>query len=703
VTGFDFVNLDDQLYVTENAHVHAGLTWAGLKWALRTCETANWHPLAWISHMLDCQMYGPRAGGHHTTSLLLHVANSWLLFVMLLRLTGKRERSFVVAALFAWHPLHVESVAWIAERKDVLSAFFFMLTLLAYARYAAIQSPESKVQNLKSNLGSREAAGSNTPHLTRNALPISRFTLQAFRHPPPAFYYVLALVWFALGLMSKPMLVTLPFDLLLLDYWPLRRSGECGVRNAESGNDQGRFRRAGWRYLLLEKAPFLLLAALSCGTTLWAQGRGGAITAMRDLPASYRVANAILSYYRYIGKTLWPTHLAAFYPHGLPALTWGVWLAGAALVAFSAVALRLRNYPCVTVGWFWYVGMLVPVIGLVQVGGQAMADRYSYLPSIGLFIAGVFGLGELARRSERPREPEHLQKSGLPRTFALPVMAGLALAGCVAVTQRQVGYWRNSEALFRHAVAVTQGNFAAYNNLGNALFLQGKKEEALGCFREAVRWMPNYPDAHCSIAIACGALKRPVDARAEFQISLQQNPKLARTHYYLANELLAEGETAAAEEHYREALALKPDHPEAHYQLAIMLLARNEVEEASRHYREAVRLRPDWLEALNNLSWLLATQPDRRFRDGKEAVELAARGVALTYTNNAGALDTLGAALAEAGRFPEALDAARTAARLARASGSAQLAQEIEARQQGYERREPFREPAKPEATTNNR
>jgi tetratricopeptide (TPR) repeat protein len=696
VTGFDFVNLDDQLYVTENAHIHAGITWAGLKWALRARETANWHPLTWVSHMLDCQMYGPRAGGHHTTSLLLHVANSWLLFALLLRLTGERERSFVVAALFAWHPLHVESVAWIAERKDVLSACFFLATLWAYGSYA--RNAERRVPR-----GAEKSEG-RSPKPEGNPKAEARSADVEGRSGKPWFWYVLALGLFVLGLMSKPMLVTLPFVLLLLDYWPLRRSGGCGVRNAESGNDQGRFRRAGWGRLLLEKAPFLLLAALSCGVTLWAQGRGGAITAMRDLPASYRIANAILSYYRYIGKTLWPTHLAAFYPHGLPALTWEVWLAGAALLAFSAVALRLRKFPCVAVGWFWYVGMLVPVIGLVQVGGQAMADRYSYLPSIGLFIAGVFGLGELVRpESKRAREPKDLQKAALARTLALPVVTGLALAGCLAVTQRQVGYWRNSEALFRHAVAVTQRNFAAYNNLGNALFLQGKKEEALGCFREAVRWMPNYPDAHCSIAIACGALKRSADARAEFKIALQQNPKLARTHYYLANELLAEGEAAAAEEHYRTALALKPDHAEAHYELALLLLARNEVEEASRHYREAVRLRPDWLEALNNLSWLLATQPEARFRDGKEAVELAARAVALTRTNNAGALDTLAAALAEAGRFPQALDAARTAVRLARASGPAQLAEEIEARRQGYERRQPFREPAKPEATTTNR
>jgi tetratricopeptide (TPR) repeat protein len=638
--------------VTNNPQVRAGINWAGLKWALGTGEAANWHPLTWVSHMLDCQVYGPRAGGHHLTSVLLHVVNSWLLFALLLRMTGRRGRSFVVAALFAWHPLHVESVAWVAERKDVLSACFGLLTLLAYARYAEIQSLKSKVQSLASDGRSPKPGGSG--RWSPSFLPSSLF-------------YVLALFFFALGLMSKPMLVTWPFVLLLLDYWPLGRTAE------------GSGRRAGWGRLLLEKGPFLLLAALSCGVTVWAQSRWGAVVAVKALPPTYRIANAVLSYYRYIGKTLWPTHLAAFYPYGHPYLSGQIVLGGAALAGFSAVASSLRKYPYVAVGWFWFAGMLVPVIGLVQVGGQAMADRYTYLPSIGLFILGVFGLSELAARFRHG-------------AAWLTVITVLALAGCLAATQRQVGYWRNSETLSRHAIAVTQRNFAAYNNLGNVLYLQGKKEEALGCFREAVRWKPDYAEAHCSLAITYGALERRGEAQAEFQIALQLNPKLERAHYRLANELLAGGDMAGAMEHYQSALILEPDHPEAHYELAVVLLGRNEVAEASRHYREAVRLRPDWVEALNNFAWLLATQPEARFRDGREAVELAARGVVLTQTNNAGALDTLGAALAEAGRFPEAVKAAQSAARLAQASGAAQLAREIEARRQGYERGQPFRE-----------
>jgi protein O-mannosyl-transferase len=639
VGGFDFVNFDDQLYVSENAHIHGGITWAGLKWAAQTSETANWHPVTWVSHMLDCQLYGPRPGGHHFTNLLLHAASSCLLFVVLLRLTGKRGPSFVVAALFAWHPLHVESVAWVAERKDVLSAFFFMLTLWAYVRYAEGKSEARP----KSEDGSKDVASTS-------------------QHSASKPYYVLCLAFFVLGLLSKPMLVTLPFVLLLLDYWPL-----------------GRLQPKTFRGLALEKAPFLLLSTVSCGVTLWAQGRGGAITGLNDLPLPYRIGNAVLSYYRYIGKTLWPTHLAAFYPHSLPNLSWGIWLAAAALVAFSIAAWQLKNCPWVAVGWFWYVGTLVPVIGLVQVGGQAMADRYSYLPSIGLFIAAVFALSQAATRFRYG-------------AGGLAALTGLSLAACLAVTQQQVKYWRNSETLFRHATEVTQGNFAAYNNLGNALYLQGKNEEARNCFEQAVLWKFDYPDAHCSLAITYGALNRRAEARTEFQTALQLNPKLARTHYFFGNELLAEGDAAGAKGQYETALALKPDHPEAHYELAVLLLARNEAAEASRHLREAVRLRPDWVEALNNLAWLLATQPDARLRDGKEAVQLATQVVALTHTNNPGALDTLAEALAEAGQFAEAIQTARAANRLLPPSATNELRGQIEAHLRCYQQGQPVRE-----------
>jgi tetratricopeptide (TPR) repeat protein len=710
VTGFDFVNFDDPFYVTENPEVQPGLTRAGLDWALRATQAANWHPVTWVSHMLDCQLYGPRAGGHHLTSVLLHAANSWLLFGLLLRLTGKCGRSFLIAALFAWHPLRVESVAWIAERKDVLSAFFFLLTLWAYVKYAGskVQSPTSFVKST-TVVNKSKAAGevsrvegrgtgwksevrkpkseTNPKSQTRNPkseVQGSRFNVQGSRfplallHPPSAIYYLLALFLFALGLMSKPMLVTLPFVLLLLDYWPLQRVSSGGCRVAAAP-----VRSSIFVPLLLEKLPFLALSAASCAITLWAQGLGGAIAKISDLPLKLRFANALLSYWRYIWKTVWPANLAVFYPYYQKELTGLVWLAGGLLVVVSAAVLWFRKFPYLPVGWSWYLGSLVPVIGLVQVGAQALADRYSYLPSIGLFILGVFGLNELAARFRQCRS-------------ALIGLATLAVAGCLGATRQQLGHWRNNEALYRHAIDVTHANFVACNNLGTALEAQGRKDEAARWYREALRWKPDYADAHCNLASVYIALERVPEAITEYETALKINPRLARAHYLLANQLLADGDAAGASDHYQTALVLKPDYAEAHYQMAVVLQARDEVAEASRHYGEALRLKPDWIQALNNFSWLLATHPKARFRDGNQALALASRGVALTHTNDARLLDTLAGALAELGRFSEAASAARSAARLARAAGLTQLEPEIEAHLQSYERGRPFREASAP-------
>ena len=648
VTGFEFVNIDDQVYVTGNPHVRLGLTWEGIRWALRSSEAANWHPLTWISHMLDCQCYGLKAGGHHVTSVLLHLANSWLLFALLLRTTQKRGCSLVVAALFAWHPLHVESVAWVAERKDVLSTCFGLCSLLAYATYS---------QKFRD----------------QNPAPRTSRTSASVLHSPSVFFYLLSLLCFALGLMSKPMLVTLPFVMVLLDYWPLRRLGQPGSDEAK------RFQAASWMRLALEKVPFLALAAMSCWLTLRAQSLGGAVITMTDLPLGVRIANVVLSYYRYVGKTLWPGHLAVFYPYQYTGMTGPIWLAGGGLAMVSAVVLWLGRFPYLAVGWLWYVGTLVPVIGLVQVGAQGMADRYSYLPCIGLFILGVFGASEVAARSRYAKA-------------ALSVVGGLALAGCLAAAQRQAGFWRNNESLYRHAIAVTKGNYVANNNLGTTLAGRGQWEEATGLYREALLWKPDYTDARCNLAAAYAALKRHPEAIAEYETALRMNPHLTRAHFFLGDEFFAGGDAASAEAHYRAALAMRPDYAEAHYRIGYLLLARNEVEDSIRHYREVVRLRPDWVEVLNNLSWLLASHPEARFRDGKLAVELAARGVALTHTNSPTLLDTFAGALAEAGRMAEAIQAARTAATLAQNTGPERLRREIETHLRCYEQGKPFRE-----------
>jgi tetratricopeptide (TPR) repeat protein len=457
--------------------------------------------------------------------------------------------------------------------------------------------------------------------------------------------------------------------MLLLDFWPLRRF-QLNPQHSTLNTLPP---------LLLEKLPFLLLTALACAVTLWAQGREHAIITVQRMPLNYRVANAVLSCYAYVGKTLWPTRLAVFYPHGHATLTWPILIAGAGLVLISAAFLWLRRFPCLAVGWLWFMGTLVPVIGLVQVGEQAMADRYTYIPSIGLFILVVFSLSDLAGRARL-------------REAAMTVLASLALVACLITTRQQLGYWRSSEALYRHALAVTEGNYIADNNLAVDLFKRDHAEEAVGFYLTALRYAPNYADAHANLGNAYAKLKRRREAIAEYRVALRLDPNLARTHYYLANELLGDGDATGAEAHYQASLALGPDHPEAHYQLAIVLQARGEVAAATQHFHQALRLKPDWIEALNNLAWLLATQPEARFRDGKQALELASRAVALTHTNEAGPLDTLGGALAEVGRFTEAANTARTAARLAQAAGAADLEREIAAHLQCYEHGVPVRE-----------
>jgi tetratricopeptide (TPR) repeat protein len=398
------------------------------------------------------------------------------------------------------------------------------------------------------------------------------------------------------------------------------------------------------------------------------------------LPMEPRILNAIDSYYRYLGKMLWPAHLAVFYIYGHPTLNWLTLLGGAVLLAVSAFLLFLRRFPYLPVGWFWYVGTLVPVIGLVQVGGQAMADRYTYIPSIGLSILAVFGLSDLAGRF----------RLGGTRLGAL---GGVLLAGGLMAAGRQVLCWRNNETLYRHAIAATSGNFVAYNNLGTALEAEHRDDEAVQCYREAIRCWPGYVDAHCNLAKVYAATKQPLQAIAELETALKLDPNRPSAHYLLGNQLLAAGKTEEAATHYRAALSLKPDHAEAHYQLATLSLPRGDFEEALGQLREAARLKPDWKEALNNLSWLLATCPDGRYRNGTEAVAVATQTLAVSRTNQAVPLDTLAAAYAEAGQYTNAVATARRALSLALDTGPAALTNEIAAHLRLYEKNQPFHEP----------
>ncbi len=628
VSGYDFVNFDDPQYL--NPHVQIGLTLDGVKWAFTQTEAANWHPLTWLSHMLDAQIFGPKAGGHHLTSLLLHIANSCLLLLLVLRLTRSLPRSFVVAAFFAWHPLHVESVAWVAERKDVLSTFFGLLALLAYTKYVQLPAASSKA--------------------TR--------------------FFILSVTLFALGLMCKPMLVTLPFLLWLLDYWPLARF-QFSPRAVQPATN---------RRLILEKVPFLLLTAIFCAITLRVQQAGHAIVAVKTLPLEFRLGNAALAYWGYLEKLFWPHDLAVFYPYGILQFNWLNWVALAALILVSLGALALCRLGYTVTGWFWYLGALVPVIGLVQVGAQAMADRYMYLPSIGIIVLIVFGGADLAARFHRDRD-------------LAPILAGVALAGCLFTCRLQLGYWQNSDSLYRHAIVCTKGNFVACNNLAVDLEARGQYAEAANWCREAIAAKADYADAHCTLAVILLAQKRPPEARVELEQALQIDPTLPRAHYYLGNQLLAEGNVTAAQSHYQAALERLPEYPEAHYQLAILLAASNPDESVQR-FHEALRLKPDWKEALNNLAWVLATTPDDKLRNGAEAVRLAQRAVLITSTNEAGPLDTLAAALAETGKFEEAVETGRKALVLAAKPDSHFPPKEIETHIRCYELKKPIRDPA---------
>jgi hypothetical protein len=653
ITHHDFVKFDDDDYITNNSHVQAGLTWAGVIWAFQTGAAANWHPLTWLSHMLDCQLYGLYPGGHHSTNLLFHVANTLLLFLLLRQLTGALWRSAFVAALFAWHPLHVESVAWAAERKDVLSAFFWMLTLMAYTRYAQKRSKaegrgsraDVAVQALDSRLlGAAKRSGGGS-------------TLD----------YLLALFFFACGLMSKPMVVTLPFVLLLLDFWPLNRfqpgSSARSIIN-----------------LIVEKLPFLALTLAASVVTYSVQTSARALWLSAERPFSSRVANALWAYERYISKTFWPADLSIAYPYPYhwPA---GLVIGAALLLAIWSGLLiwRARQNPCLFVGWFWFLGTLIPTIGLVQVGSQSMADRYMYIPSIGLFILVAWGLNDFL--NWRP----HWRRI---TTFA----GGVALTGCLVCTEIQLSYWQNSIKLFRHAIEVTTDNFVAYTCLGETLSDLGLKKEALMPCAEAVRIAPNSPVAQYNFGMALLQNNRLDEALAHLDAAARLAPHNSEVQYNLGLFLLLHNKPDEAANHFAATLVERPDFAEAHCRLAQALSQQHKSKEAVFHYREALRLKPDFADALNELAWILATAPDSGLRSGTEAVQLAKRACELARNQQAAFLTTLSAAYAETGRFSDAVATAQIAGKLAQTAGQKKIAVQDGELLKLYQAGCPFRE-----------
>ena len=623
----EFVDFDDDVYVTENRYVQAGLTPESIVWALTTDHAGFRIPLTWLSLMLDFELYGLYAGGYHLTNLLLHLANVLLLFLILKRMTGALWRSAFVAALFALHPLHVESVAWVTERKDVLSTLFWLLTMWGYLRYV------------------------DRPGVKR---------------------YLVIVVTFTLGLMAKPMLVTLPFVLLLLDYWPLGRLnfgqsiGDSGIRiPAPINYSQPRPAAFG---LVWEKTPLFALAATSSVLTLFAQKAVGALSPLDTIPFKVRLANALVAYVKYVGKAVWPLNLAVLYPH--PETNISILQAAGAgllLTCITILVIRMaRRLPYLAVGWLWYLGTLVPVIGLVQVGLQAMSDRFTYVPLIGLYIIFAWGIPELVAGWRHQR-------------LVLSMAAGAAISALMICSWLQVRYWKNSVTLFRHALNVTIDNYVAHNNLGISLERQGDLDEAISHYNEALRINPSFVPAYDNrgkVLLQQGMLD---EAMSQFSKALELNSNDAIAHYNMGVALARKGNLDRAITHYTEALEIKPDyaeahnnlgdaflkqgrhdeaishffrslqiksnHAEAHNNLGIALARQGRMVEATTHYAEALQIEPNFAEAHNNLGIALARQGnlDGAIAHFTEALEIK--------PNYAEAHNNLGVALARKGRF----------------------------------------------------
>jgi tetratricopeptide (TPR) repeat protein len=624
-----FINYDDPDYVTHNPHVKRGLTWEDLSWAFTTIHAGNWHPLAWISHMLDCQVYALNPAGHHVTNLLFHVANAILLFIVLGRLTGTVWRSALVAALFAWHPLHVESVAWISERKDVLSAFFWILTVRAYAMYVE----KSKIGNT-TDLNSSSSSSSSwirNPNL-REPNQYPKIKNQKFNG-----FYVASLFLFILALMSKPMAITLPFVLLLLDYWPLGRFTAANVAGAP----------APWRRLILEKAPFFLLAAVAGVVTFFAQRLGGAVSSLHDITLTQRLANVPIAYVRYLGKTLWPGNLAIMYP--LPD-SWPAWQIGAAVMLLAVITVLAgktrRSHPYFITGWLWFLGMLTPVIGFVQVGLQSMADRYTYLPLVGIFIMLVWGGAEWLQ-TRRPFTP--MASAGV----------SVLLIACIALTRFQARTWTNSITLFSHALGAGAGGAVARADLGEALASSGNLEQARAQYQAALQLKPGNPAALFGLGLISSRETNADQAVRYFQSALQNRPNYPEARYHLGLIYALQGRTAEAIEQYDECLRAAPDVPEVHYSLANALVTEGKLDDAITHYRSALRLDPDAPDVHNNLGAVLL-----RSGHPAEAVEQFQAALRLE-PNLPQAEDQLGAALQKLGRLDEARRHFAEAVRLA--------------------------------------
>jgi protein O-mannosyl-transferase len=522
VMGFDFVTLDDPVYVTENPHVQAGLSWAGVVWAWNASFGGQWHPLTWLSHMLDCQLFGLNAGWHHFTNVLIHALSTVVCFRLFHRLTGARWNSLVVALVFAFHPLHVESVAWVCERKDVLSALFWLLTLLAYTDYAA---------------------------------------------RPGRRRYLLALLIFCLGLMSKPMVVTLPLVLVLMDLWPLRR----GIR-------------------ILEKLPFFAASLAVSVVTVLVHEKVGALPSLDLVPLGVRIENALLSYVIYLGQMFWPANLAVFYPYAAGSLLIPAVLAGILLTAITVTVLAFRRRPYLAFGWFWYLVTLLPVSGLIQAGAQSRADRFTYIPMIGISVAVVWAVAEAWPEWQRTRI----------------AVATAVCTACAVLTFVQLSYWRDSVALYEHAIDVTADNYVVRFNLASVLEANGNRADAVAQLREAARIRPKSAAAHAELGQLLAQQRQPEEALRELDTAISLRPENADTHLRLGSVLGSLGRNQEAAAEFVQAVRLDPDNADAHYNFGIALAQTGRLPEAAQEFGACVRLNPEDADARFNFGITLA-------------------------------------------------------------------------------------------------
>lgn len=588
---FDFINFDDGPYVVRNPQVNRGLTSEGVAWAFTHFHSGNWHPLTWLSHMLDCQLFGLNAGWHHLMNVILHGVTSILLFLVLREMTGFLWRSVFVAAIFAIHPLRVESVAWVAERKDILSGLFFVLILGAYVRYA---------------------------------------------RRPCAPRYAAVFFLFAVGLMAKPMLVTLPLILLLLDYWPLNR-------HAPSEDGRG-IQPATTSQLIIEKLPLLALVVASSVVTLFAQKV--ALQPLSHISIATRMGNALISCVVYLRQFFWPASLTAFYPFAPDEVTpEKVALSAAVLAAISIVVVVLRRRRYLVTGWLWYLIMLGPVIGILQVGNQAHADRYTYLPQIGFCLLLTWAVADLFPRWER-------------RGLVLGLPAVASIGACIWAARAQAAYWQNSESIWTHALAFTRSNAVAEGNLAQALHEAGRLSETITHLENTLRIDPNDASVHSLLGVTLLETGHGAESLAELQTAALLDPHDADVQYNLGNTLMALGQAT----------------------------------EAIVHYEAALKTNPDDIQSLNNLAWILATWPDALVRDGKKALASAERADVLANHRDPRPMATVAAAFAELGRFPDAVTTAERAAEIAQSEGNPGLADSIRGQAEQYRANLPFRD-----------